>query len=156
MTLAYGPARAVMMLLALFLGRRGLGPGDGHGARPGAEPGRVRLRRELLLVGHGGRRGTGPARRELTVLDIASAESTTVGDTPVDGDILSFCRSPDGKRIAHVWREITLDACQEGAPNREAESRLVVCDPDGKNAGTIASEKGAALRAITLGRVDWR
>lgn len=100
--------------------------------------------------------GTGPAKRELTVLDVASGESTAVGDTPVNGDILSFCWSPDGKRIAYVWREISLDAWQEGVPNKEAESRLVVCDPDGKNARTIASEKGANPRAITLGWVDWR
>lgn len=100
--------------------------------------------------------GTGPAKRELMVLDVTSGESTAVGNTPADGDILSCCWSPDGKRIAYIWRQFLFDAWYEGAPRKETESRLVVCEPDGKNARTIASEKGTNPRAITLGWVDWR
>ena len=100
--------------------------------------------------------GTGPAKRELMVLDVASGESTAVGDTQADGDILSCCWSPDGKRIAYAWRQFLFEAWYEGAPLKKTESRLVVCDPDGKNAGTVASEQGTNPRAITLGWVDWR
>jgi hypothetical protein len=32
----------------------------------------------------------------------------------------------------------------------------VVCDPDGKNAKTLASEKGAGPWLRTMGSIDWR
>lgn len=85
---------------------------------------------------------------QLAVLDSATGKSTTVGDTPLTGEILGYCWSPDGTRIAYHWRELP-----EG---KEPESHLVVCDPNGNNARTIASEKRRIPVTFTLGRVDWR
>jgi RNA polymerase sigma factor (sigma-70 family) len=94
-------------------------------------------------------------RRGLNVLDIASNKTTPVADLPLNGDIQSYCWAPDGKQIAYSWREL-----HEGKPEdlieKETESHLVVCDPDGKNVKTIASEKGQGQWIITIGHVDWR
>jgi Tol biopolymer transport system component len=94
-------------------------------------------------------------RRELNVLEIATGKKTLVADQPLNGDIQGFCWSPDGKRIVFTWREI-----HEGKPediiNKETESSVVVCDPDGKNPKTIASEKGQGQWIITIGHIDWR
>jgi hypothetical protein len=40
--------------------------------------------------------------------------------------------------------------------DRETESHLIVCNPDGKNAKTVLSVKGKGQWNVTLGGVDWR
>ncbi len=96
-----------------------------------------------------------PVQPELHVLDIATGKIIVVGDVPLNGDLQGYCWSPDGKQIAYTWREK-----HEGKPedliNKETESHLVVCDPDGKNQKTIASEKGQGQWIVTIGQVDWR
>jgi RNA polymerase sigma factor (sigma-70 family) len=93
--------------------------------------------------------------QELGVLDIATGKKIAVSDLPQNGDIQGYCWSPDGKQIAYTWREK-----HEGKPedliNKETESHLVICDPDGKNQKTIASEKGQGQWIVTIGQVDWR
>ncbi len=96
-----------------------------------------------------------PPCRELMVLDIATGKQTKVDGIPLDAEIQGYCWSPDGKRIALTWRQL-----HDGEPNdvinRETESHLVVCDPDGKNQKTILTEKGQGQWHITLAGVDWR
>ena len=94
----------------------------------------------------------GAAKRELAVLDVATGKVTQVAGTPLNGTILSFCWSPDGARIAYTWGE-ELDIKPGEAPPEETEAHLVICDPDGKKATTIQSEKG---RVVPIGGVDWR
>jgi RNA polymerase sigma factor (sigma-70 family) len=95
------------------------------------------------------------ARRELVVIDIATQKVAKVDEVPLNAEIQGYCWSPDGKRIAYSWREV-----HEGKPedviNKETESHLVICDPDGKNQKTIASEKGKGQWIVTIGTVDWR
>lgn len=81
-----------------------------------------------------------------------------VAGVAAKAEMLSWCWSPDGKKIAYVWREITKDPPPKpGEPDeREMESHLVVCDPDGKNAKTVLSEKGKGLFTPTLNCVSWR
>ncbi|MDB5305850.1 MAG: hypothetical protein JWO38_52 [Gemmataceae bacterium] len=95
------------------------------------------------------------ARRELAVLDVATGKSAAVADAPLNGDIQAYCWSPNGKQIAYTWREIH-EGKPEDVANKETESHLVVCDPDGKNQKTIASEKAQGQWIITIGHVDWR
>ena len=40
--------------------------------------------------------------------------------------------------------------------NKETESHLTVCDPDGKNQKSVVSVKGKGQWHVTLGGVDWR
>ena len=96
----------------------------------------------------------GKPKRDLAVLEIPTGKTTVVGDATLNGEIMGYSWSRDGKRIAYTWRTV-----HEGKPeiaNKETESRFVVCDPNGKNATTIASEKADSPWAITLGGVDWR
>ena len=90
----------------------------------------------------------------LAVADVATGEVTLVRDVSLNGDVHGYCWSPDGKRIAYIWQEVP-----EGKPeekrDRETESVLVVCDPDGGNPKTIATGKGKGFEK-TLGGVDWR
>jgi dipeptidyl aminopeptidase/acylaminoacyl peptidase len=96
-----------------------------------------------------------PKRADLVVLDVATGKTSAVRDVPLNAFIVSFCWSPDGKRIAYVWREI-----HEGQPaevfDKETESHLVVCDADGQNQKTLVSAKGTGQWQITLAGVDWR
>jgi RNA polymerase sigma factor (sigma-70 family) len=97
----------------------------------------------------------GPPKRELAVLDVASGKVTKVADQPLNGDVQAYCWSPDGKKIAYSWREVHAGKPEE-VIDKETESFLVVCDPDGKNAKTIATEKGQGQWVITIGHIDWR
>jgi RNA polymerase sigma factor (sigma-70 family) len=94
----------------------------------------------------------GEPKQDLAILDIDSGKVTPVADVPINGEIRSYCWSPDSKRIAYTWSEV-LEGKPEDLVDKEIESQLVICDPDGKNVKTIASEKG---KLITIVGVDWR
>ena len=87
----------------------------------------------------------------LVVIDVATGEATPVQGAPEDPVASVFYGwSPDGKKIAYVgWEKHPGGAPEEGK-RQEIESRLIVCDPDGKNAKTILTAKGV------LGTPDWR
>ena len=86
------------------------------------------------------------AKQELAVLDTATGKVTPVADVPINGEVWSYCWSPDGKQIAFAWSEV-LEGKPEDLLDKEIESQVVVCEPDGKNAKSIVSEKG---RLITI------
>lgn len=90
----------------------------------------------------------------LQLLDVASGKATKVEDVPLNAEVQGYCWSPDGRKIAYAWREILAGKPEEVA-NNERECFLVVCDPDGKNAKTIATEK-AGNGVVAIGNLDWR
>jgi RNA polymerase sigma factor (sigma-70 family) len=94
-------------------------------------------------------------KREIHVMDIATGKSSRVGDQPLNGEIQSYCWAPDSKKIAYSWREIHTGKTEDNI-NKETESFLVICDPDGKNQKTIVTEKGKGQWVITIGHIDWR
>lgn len=91
---------------------------------------------------------------QLAVYDLVSKKTTPVADVPLNAEIQSACWSPDGKQIAWSWH-LAYDRTQPKAEEQEIEWHVTVCDPDGKNPKTIASEKGKA-REFKIGRVEWR
>ncbi len=103
-------------------------------------------------------------RNELTVFDIASKTFSPVADIPRNAELQGYCWSPDGKQIAYAWREIhegKRDAEHGGDKQmelikKETASHLIVCDPDGKNPKTIATEKAPGQWWYTISAVDWR
>jgi RNA polymerase sigma factor (sigma-70 family) len=92
------------------------------------------------------------AKLGLFVLDIKKGTPVRVEQQPLNGELMGFCWSPDGKRIAYSWREVHA----KGDPVKETQSSLVVADADGKNPVTIATEKGDSEGVITIGAIDWR
>jgi uncharacterized protein (TIGR03067 family) len=93
--------------------------------------------------------------RELAVLDVATGKWEKVADTPMNGDIMGYCWSPDGKKIAYTWRQVP-EGKPEDTIDKETESHLVICDPDGKNQKTVLTEKGISQWQIVLAGVDWQ
>lgn len=73
------------------------------------------------------------------------------------GEHTGLCWSPDGKRIAYLWRQMHAELIEDGKPDeRETETRLYVCDADGKNHRLLLSEKGKGQRTNTISGLDWR
>lgn len=96
-----------------------------------------------------------PRIETLAVLDLATGRLVRVGHTPQNLALEGFCWSPDGKKIAYTGRE-KLEGEPEERQNREAESYLIVCDPDGTNAKKVISIMAKDQWHIVLGGVDWR
>ena len=99
-----------------------------------------------------GEMGSAPKQPKLvlSVIDPVAGSMTKLGGQPLNATIQGYSWSPDGKKIAYAWQEV-----HDGGREKQAESRLVVCDADGKNAKTIASETGKNGQ-VTIGHVDWR
>src|SRR5262249_51104552 len=55
----------------------------------------------------------GEAKHEMYVLDIATGKSTRVEEQPLNGEVMGYCWSPDGKRIAYCWREVHKGKSEE-------------------------------------------
>ena len=107
----------------------------------------------LYLAPDPERKGKGmQGQMGLFVLDVRSGKATRVDGQPLNGTVMGYCWSPDGKRIAHAWR---LDQGPPGA-GQMTESHLIVSDANGGNSVTIATERGNSPGLITLASPDWR
>jgi RNA polymerase sigma factor (sigma-70 family) len=108
-------------------------------------------------------KGVQPLRR-LFVYDVKAKTRVRLEETPDNGLILGYCWSPDGKRIAYTWKQVhpgvplavNTENMNDPKLNTETESHLIVCDPNGKNAKTLMSEKAPSAPTITIGTFDWR
>ena len=95
-------------------------------------------------------------QRGMKVMDVASEKVVPVEDVPLNAEVHMYCWSPDGKRIAYSWC-VVKDGKLEDRVNTQMETFLVVCDADGKNAKTIATENGTfQVGVITMEHIDWR
>ena len=95
---------------------------------------------------------TDGSRTHLYLLEVGSGVCQALTTDPASSDSLPAF-SPDGRRIAYVWRERHPPGTDRMT---ETHSHLTVCDPDGANQRTILSEKGQQVGSIVLGGVDWR
>jgi dipeptidyl aminopeptidase/acylaminoacyl peptidase len=86
------------------------------------------------------------ARAEWSVVDVTTAAVAPVRDVPPTANVMNFCWSPDGARLAYVWNDY---------PGDTTISRLTVCGADGANPRTVLTATGKGRR-IVLGGVDWR
>jgi dipeptidyl aminopeptidase/acylaminoacyl peptidase len=95
-----------------------------------------------------------PEKKEvigLYVMDLTGGKPRRV-DEAMNSEIMGACWSPDGKRIAYIWRQ--HDAKLKA--DDDVASFLIVADLDGKNAKTILTEQGKGPGMITLMNPDWR
>ncbi|HEV3385514.1 MAG TPA: sigma-70 family RNA polymerase sigma factor [Gemmata sp.] len=93
-------------------------------------------------------------KQEIIVMTIATGKMVRLQEMSRIMDVHSFCWSPDGKRVAY-----TNYVVPEGKPGEEIkleiETQIIVCDADGKNRTTIASEISKSVEKA-LSVVDWR
>jgi Tol biopolymer transport system component len=101
----------------------------------------------------------------LYVFDIAAKKRSEVAGVPPNATVLFCCWSPDGKKIAYVWRERHAELAEKLARGvepagaefwRETRMFLTVANADGSGARTVASAKGAHAIDLPLGGIDWR
>jgi hypothetical protein len=85
---------------------------------------------------------------QLFVIGVGGGEPRRV-TRATNGSYDGYCWSPDGKRIAYVWRR------NEGGEGRPWETFLMVADADGSNDIVVLTEK-APDRRNTLGGPNWR
>jgi RNA polymerase sigma factor (sigma-70 family) len=70
----------------------------------------------------------------------------------LNAEIMGYCWSPDGKRIAYVWRQHH----DKPAADQVTESFLMAVDADGRNPVTLISKKGLSSGHIVLASPQWR
>jgi RNA polymerase sigma factor (sigma-70 family) len=105
-----------------------------------------------------------PRLPRLFVYDLRAKKRERLAEIPLNATVLSYCWSPDSKRVAYTWKQV-----QPGVPlaentgnmndpklNTETESHLIVADADGRNAKTVLSAKSERATTITLRGVDWQ
>ena len=94
-------------------------------------------------------------RDDLVLIDAATGKVTPVAGVPPGGDLQGYCWGPDSTKIAYTWRQLHPGTDDDRARTRTA-SRLIVADPDGRNARTVLTERGPSQWTRTLGAPDWR
>jgi RNA polymerase sigma factor (sigma-70 family) len=99
----------------------------------------------------------------LFVLDVATKTKREPREIPLNASITKACWSPDGKRIAYLWRPIPLEIgkrkFQEVKSEDlevETEEFVTVIDTSGKSSKDVAVEKGTRLNSVILTGLDWR
>jgi Tol biopolymer transport system component len=91
-------------------------------------------------------------REALFVAEVAGGKPRQVSQE-LNGhlDILGYCWSPDGKRIAYVWNNSPEDRTE----TQETETFLMVVDADGRNPAAVLSEK-STFGGFTVRGPNWR
>ena len=105
-----------------------------------------------------------PRLTRLFVYNLKTRQRERLADVPHNAALISYCWSPDGKRLAYAWKQV-----RPGVPlaenttnmndpklNTETESHLMIADADGRNARTVLSAKAQRSTSVTLGSMDWR
>jgi RNA polymerase sigma factor (sigma-70 family) len=95
------------------------------------------------------------------VLDVVSRKREPLADFPENAACVSVAWSPDGKRVAYTWMQLHSELLKKDSWNVDdlatpTEAFLIVADPDGKNAKTVASGKANSISISSLASIDWR
>lgn len=86
-----------------------------------------------------------PVKVRLLIAEIGTAKRWPISQEQ-NAEIMGFCWSPDGKRVAYAWRQVPAAGAQQ-----ETESFLVVADVDGKNPRVVAVGEGRQRRYYHAG-----
>jgi Tol biopolymer transport system component len=96
----------------------------------------------------------------LEVVDIASGKRMRVSQE-LDGEVLGFCWSPDGKQIAYIWRQgVEFKSPEERMKfNGTVETFLMRVNTDGSNPQVLLTEQAQGPNApymLLMFQPDWR
>jgi RNA polymerase sigma factor (sigma-70 family) len=101
----------------------------------------------------------------LYVYDVTTKKRTEVAGVPLNATVFYCCWSPDGKKIAYVWRQRHEDLFKKSAKGEdltpeeratETETFVIVANADGSGARTVASIKANDIFAESFLGIDWR
>jgi sugar lactone lactonase YvrE len=101
----------------------------------------------------------------LYVYDVTTKKRTKVADVPLNAWVFYCCWSPDGKKIAYVWRRRDEALEKKSAKGEdltsderatETETFVTVANTDGSDARTVVSIKVNDLFAEPFQGIDWR
>ncbi|MCI0705548.1 MAG: sigma-70 family RNA polymerase sigma factor [Planctomycetia bacterium] len=95
------------------------------------------------------------------LVGVKTGKREALPEFPENGRAFGVAWSPDGKRIAYAWQQLHDDILKKDNLSAddaaiETEAFLVIADTDGKNAKTIASDKGQFATNMVFGSIDWR
>ena len=95
------------------------------------------------------------------LIDVMTKKREPLADFPDNGRAWGVAWSPDGKKIAYTWTPLNEEVLKKDSigpedSRQEVEGFLIVADADGKNAKTIATDKGMFVMGMVLGAIDWR
>jgi Tol biopolymer transport system component len=95
------------------------------------------------------------------LLDVASRKRELLSDFPLNAQALGVAWAPDGKRIAYTWKQLHREMLKKDSLDLNdmrtaTEAFLVVADPSGKNAQTVASGRVESAINVIFGSIDWR
>jgi dipeptidyl aminopeptidase/acylaminoacyl peptidase len=97
------------------------------------------------------------------IFDIATRKVQPVAEFPTNAQAVGVAWAPDGKHIAYTWKQLHADLLKKLKDNSrrdedlhvETEAFLIVAEPSGRNARTVASAKAKDINPA-FGSVDWR
>jgi RNA polymerase sigma factor (sigma-70 family) len=94
------------------------------------------------------------------LFDIATRKAKPVADFPTNAQAIGVAWAPDGKHIAYTWKQLHPDLLKKEnwADDDlfvQTEAFLIIAEPSGRNAKTLASAKLDAINPA-FGSVDWR
>lgn len=94
-------------------------------------------------------------------LNVDDKKRERLPDFPENARAGGIAWSPDGKKIAYSWQPLddeilNKDAIGPDDIQKETEGFLIVCDADGSNAATVATDKVNLALNRVFGGIDWR
>lgn len=95
------------------------------------------------------------------LVDAKTGKTEKLADFPDNGRAFGIAWSPDGRKLAYTWQALDGELLKKDRlggedVQKETEASLVIADADGKNAKTIATDKGQNATGLVLGMIDWR